>query len=125
MIRRMARSNRTPIAHVRELLLERRLDCFRRLIIIPAGSVAVLALTRLIPSVPPDCFSWVLDTAVAAALELIGSYYIAGLGVAYATWFLHGPFERRIMLRLSLVGFAGSAGSISVAVALLQQRCVL
>ncbi|MCU6453346.1 hypothetical protein LPN01_04570 [Sphingomonas sp. A2-49] len=121
----MARNNRTSIAPVRELLLERRLDCFRRLIIIPAGSAAVLALTRLVPSVAADCFSWVLDTAIAAALELIGSYYIAGLSVAYATWFLHGPFERRIMLRLSLVGFAGSAGSISVAVVLLQQRCAL
>jgi hypothetical protein len=117
------RDKRARSRLAQELILEQRLVQFWHLICTPVLIAAVLGLTGLISRQNDECISWTAGTMIAAALELLGSYYVAGLVVAVAAWFEHGPFRGRTMLQLNILGVAGSAGSISIAVLVLSQRC--
>lgn len=106
-----------------ELILAQRLVHFRHLICLPILMAMALSFAGAVPRQTDQCISWANGTVIAAAFELVGSYYIAGLVVAVAAWWEHGPFRGRTMLQLSVLGVAGSMGSISLAVLVLSQRC--
>jgi len=131
-----SRKERYELAHTRsspalrrrwvhETILERRIFFFKRLIFTPLLASLALLGTAATPSLSRTCFSWLVGSAVAVVLELIGSYYLAGLAVSYTSWIRFGPFDRLLMLRLSILGIAGATASIASATTLLAGRCSL
>lgn len=113
------------LKHMHETLLGRRLAWFRCLIVTPVLVAFTLAVSNQSSFVSSGCVSRTFGSLTAAILELLGSFYFAGLFVSVIAWVRHGPFVRFLMLRLTILGMAGAVGSISVAVALLDQRCAL
>lgn len=110
---------------VHEIILQRRAALFRRLIFTPLLiSFAIIGLGAG-GHLPKACFSWLVGSVVGATLELIGSYYLAGMAVSFATWVRFGPFDRFLMLRLSVLGLAGATASIACATSILAERCAL
>lgn len=108
---------------MRETILRRRAWIFRRLIYTPLFAALALVLTSWPPGTASACLSWMTATLCAAVLELIGSYYLAGLAVSVAAWVRFGPFDRMLMLRLGVLGIAGATASITTATQFLAERC--
>lgn len=108
---------------MRETILRRRASIFRRLIYMPLFAALALVLTSALTGPASACLSWTTATLCTAVLELIGSYYIAGLAVSVAIWVRFGPFDRLLMLRLGALGIAGATASITSATQFLAERC--
>lgn len=110
-------SQRTRVAS-----LERRVGHFRRLIIWPV----IVGATALawIGGDERGCFSPLPISFLAAGLELLASYYVAGTVVGTLTWLKDArAIGRPLLMRLWILGAAGFVSAVLVAVQLLAWRC--
>lgn len=111
-------------ARWRRRILARRAIQFRWCLLMTIGVAVLLALVSPASDGAYSCLPRGSATVIAAGLELVASYMIAGTAVSCSAVLARREAVPAILVKLIIVGLVGAGTSIWAAVRLIEARCI-